>query len=208
MPSFLNPNNPASLCNISKVAIFFPSKYCYGNPSQTIPNGYLSTYQVSFGSGTLTETIKSTCLSYWNPANTSDPTNKSTLDQLTQIFAQDYLSWKKVEYDYVFAGILNIAGSGLNDVVEFDYLSEKDICCTRMYTYPLNWTVQNLAHFDATNDCPNSLDTGQPNWDGQPYREYFGPPAKCVGSSLQLTRYGLIFSDGRLGSKYLSTDTL
>lgn len=208
MPGLLNPSNPASFCNIGKIALYFPSKYCYGLPSATIPAGYLSTQTISASSGSLTETIKTNCLSYWNPATPATPTNQTTLDQLTQTFTTDYSNWRKVYYDFVFAGICNLAPSALNDVVEFKYLSENKACYTRAYSYPFNWSVQNLGHFDVTNDCMNSIDTGTLNWDQQPYRSYYGPPGQCSGSQLQLTRYGLIFADGRLQSKFLSTDNL
>lgn len=217
MAGFLNDSNPAAYINIGKVAIVYNSKYCSGLPSDSIPSSYLSTFSISASSGGLTETIKDTCLAYYLVASPSDATNKSTLDSLTQIFAQDYISWKKVTFDITFAGILNLAMSGLYDVVEMDYLSERDICKTRCYSYPLNWTVQNLGHFDYKNDCMNSTDTGDLNWDAQPYRALYGPPGMCAtgasggsasGSGLQLTRWGIIFTDGRLQQKYLSTDTI
>jgi hypothetical protein len=208
MPGFLNTSNPAAYCNIGSVAIFYTSKYCAGTPNQNIPNGYLSTYQLQNTSGNLTETIKTTCLSYWNPAAPATPTNQTTLDTLTQQFATDYTNWKKVTFDYVFVGIAAVVPNALVDVMEFDYLSVKKGNFTRIYSYPINWTVQILAHYDYSNDCPNSTDTGQPNWDQQPYLALYGPPGMCSGNSLQLTRYGLIFADGRLSEKYLSTDTL
>jgi hypothetical protein len=212
---FLVDNNPAAYINIGKIAIVYNSKYCSGLPSDTIPSSYLSTFSISASSGALTYTIKSTCLAYYDVASPSDATNKSTLDQLTQQFAQDYISWKKVTFDYMFAGIINPVMSGLYDVVEFDYLSERDLCRTRAYSYPLNWTVQNLGHFDYKNDCVNSIDTGDLNWDAQPFRALYGPPGMCStaasaasGGGLQLTRWGIIFTDGRLQQKYLSTDLI
>jgi hypothetical protein len=203
---FLDTSNPASYCNIGNISICFYTKYCYGQPSQSIPSQYVSTYQITASSGSLTEVIKSTCLAYYNPASTASPLNKTTLDTLTNQFGLDYSNWKKVTFDYVFAGICNLAASGLNDVIEFDYLSEKKGCFTRVYSYPLNYTIKNLGHFDYSGDCVNSIDTGLLNWDAQPYRSVYGPPSICSGGQLQLTRYGIIFMDGRLQQKYISTD--
>ena len=208
MLGFFVDTNPAALCNIGNVAIYYTSKYCAGTPDQSIPGGYLSTQVTPTGNGSLTETIKTTCLSYWNPANQTDPTNKTTLDTLTQQFTKDYTNWKKVTFDYVFAGVVNLAPSGLVDVIEFDYLSIEKGCMTRFYSYPLNYTIKNLAHFDYAGDCQNSTDTGQLNWDGKPWIYLYGPPAQCNSGSLQLTRWGLGFMDGRLTEKYISTDTL
>jgi hypothetical protein len=205
---FLVTNNPAAYVNIGNIAICYYSKYCAGLPSSTIPNNYISTYNISASSGSLTEVIKSTCLAYYNPTSPSDPTNKSTLDQLTTQFGTDYSNFKKATFDFTLAGIAAIAPNALTDVIEWKYISENKACYTRAYSYPLNWTVVNLAHYDYTNDCTNSTDTGQPNWDGQPYRYYYGPPGQCSGSQLQLTRYGLLFADGRLTSKFISTDSI
>lgn len=206
---FLVDNNPAAYINIGSIAIVYYSKYCSGNPSDmTIPPYYVSTYALTASSGGLTETLKSTCLAYYLVASPSDPTNKTTLDSLTMQFAQDYTNWKKVTYDYTFAGVCALAPCALNDVIEIDYLSERDLCKTRAYSYPLNWTINNLAHFDYSNDCMNSTDTGKLNWDAQPYRAVYGPPAQCVGGNLQLTRWGISFTDGRLNKKYISTDTI
>ena len=212
MPDFLTNPSPAAYTNISKISICYYTKYCSGQPNQTIPSSYLSTYQLTIGGnnlgGSLNETIKTTCLAYYDVANPANPMNQATLDSLTQQFATDYTNFKQFTFDMNLAGVCQIAPNALTDVIEWKYLSEKHANYTRLYSYPLNFMIFNLAHYDYQGDCANSIDTGLPNWDGQPYRYYWGPPGMCSGSSLQLTRYGLLFSDVRLTSKYISTDTL
>ena len=203
--NFIDDSNPAAYLNIGKISILFNSKQCSGAPGDSFPDNYLSTSSVGSVQSDINETLRSTCLAYFNPLNSS-PSNQAALDGLTSQFEQDYTNWRKVHFSYVFAGIINFAQSALVDCYEFSYSSTRETCSTRIYTYPLDWRVHELGHYDYDGDCENLTDTGKPNFNGLPCQYFYGPPSKCVGSTLQLTRYCLMLVDGRLLSTFVSND--
>jgi hypothetical protein len=200
---------PASYLNINKIALYFQSKQCSGMPSfpSMIPGWYLSTQTIPStisGGGSLTETFKDTCLAYFNSGGTT-PTNQTTLDALATQFTLDWSNWKRATFDYVFNGVCNFLQNPLVDTYEWNYQDDK--CDTRCYSYPLNTQIQELGHFDYGNDCLTLKDTGLPNFDGKPYIYLYGPPGICVNNCLQLAKWGLILTDGRLSEIFLNLDS-
>jgi hypothetical protein len=205
---FLNDSNADNYINIGKVSLYFNSKQCSGNPddSPAIPNFYLSTSSINGSQGSLNETIQDTALAYFNSME-SMPLNQAVLDLLTGQFELDYSNWKKIHFDFSFAGVLNLKASGLVDTLEIDY-SFKDLCKSRFYSYSLDYRVENLGHYDYGNDCQcTNDDLPVPNWDEGPYIAYYAPPLLGSGSTnLQLARWGLMLTDGRLMTKFISFD--
>ena len=211
MPDFFVPNtDPANYLNSSQIAIFFPSRQCGGTPDQGIPDGYTSMVEVGDGiDSDVIEGFRDTALSYFDPTQySSDPSNQTILDNLTDKFSLDYTNWRLITFDYVFSQICAIQQSGLVDTYEFTY--DNDKCTTRIFTYPFNKRIHELGHFDYSDDM--NCDTIQassgssPNWDGGQCIYYYGPPSTCVNGALQLTRYCLMLMDGRLNKTYVSTD--
>ena len=198
------PSNPGSYTGIGSISLLFFPKSCNPTPSTSSPpSQYLSTYSLSNTDGPLTETIQDTALAYFTTSGT--PSNASTLDALTQQFAVDYTNWKQSQFDYVLVGVAAILPNGLIDTIQIDYLSQKQLCSTRIYTYPYNFQIQRLGHYDYFNDCTTGT---PPPYDGAPSLWLYGPPASCSGGHLQLPVYGLMFIDGRLTEKYIRTDSL
>lgn len=219
MSNFFVESSSASYLDINKISIFFRSKHCSGQPSETIPSGYLSTSPVNNNQTGFTETLKDTCLAYFIPGS-ADPSNKANLDALTLRFKTDYTNWRKITFDYVFAGICAIAQSPIVDTYEFNYSSINSPCSTRIYTYPLNYDIQELGHFDYSLDCVNAGDTNLLNWDQAPWICYYGPPGMCVTATstatataqgcgnLQLARFGFMEQDGRLVHRFFQYDVV
>src|ERR1022692_4452729 len=104
-----NPSNN-SFINIGNISIWFGSKHCSGQPSDSaggIPTGYLSSQSI-YGATTpdptrITRNFKSTSLAYFDPGDSPDsPNNKSTLDNYTTQFTLDYTNWMVYSFDFVF----------------------------------------------------------------------------------------------------------
>ncbi len=216
MADFFIDGASQNYLDINKISIYFRTKHCSGPPESTIPSTYISTSTLN-STGHLEETFHETCLAYFTPGS-ADPSNKTTLDALTTRFKTDYTNWRRITFDYVFDGICAIIPSPLVDTYEFNYISTKEPCSTRIYTYPFNYNIQELGHFDYQGDCANSGDTGLLNWDQGPWISYYGPPGMCVSAtstatataqgcgSLQLARFGFMEQDGRLVHKFFQYD--
>ncbi len=92
------------------------------------------------------------------PCYTTDPAtpdNQMALDTLTCQFADDFQRWLSIQFDYVFAGAVNIQPNGFIDEIEVDY--NAGMAKTRMRSMPLNGWPRELGHEDP--DCQH-LATG------------------------------------------------
>jgi hypothetical protein len=207
--NFFDDSNFGAFMDINAISIWFLSKQCAGSPGDSYPNGYLSTSTANTFQGSFNETLKDTALAYFNPTG-GEPTNKSTLDNLTNKFATDYTNWRKLQFDYSFAGICRIAPSALVDEYEFSYGDFNNPCSTRIASFPYNEAIQELGHYDYQNDC--TMIGGDLNYlDAKPWIYLFGPPAMCAtatGGGLDISLYKFMEQDGRVFREYVSNYSL
>jgi hypothetical protein len=201
MADFFVDGAPASQNAVGSYTIWFSPKSCGGKPGQNTTTGYLGQSQVASSSSTNIQAYRDTCLAYFDPTSStpSTPTNQAALDGLTDQFQLDTSNWNRLTFLYGFTGILNFAQSGLVDSYEFQYTNNHGICSTRIYTYPFDYQVHELGHYDYPEDCL-TIDDGVPNFDASPYQAYYGPPG--------ISQYNLSLEDGRLLSKYIQAVAL
>jgi len=192
--------NYCALVSISQVQLVYPSRQCRGNPGDAMPPFYESdSGQVSEGKSYLSfrDTAAATFDTISSP---TVPTNKATLDALTEQFAEDFLIWMTFTGDQTLGGICDVTPCGLYDEIVWDYWP--GVARTRLSTPPVPETGRELGHWDgaAVSSCTQSA---------TPCLLYYGPPAKCSSDGhLQLTRYRLCLQDGRLFSIFVSTDNI
>jgi hypothetical protein len=140
-PLFPQTVRPPLFLDIGKVQIVFG---CGGS-------SYTGTHDNSIATGGQTSLIfnddAQPCFS------NGDPDNQTALDDLTDQFANDLLDWMDLQFDYQFAGTINVQPNGYIDEIEFDYNS--DIASTRMRTAPWNGQPIELGHSDPS--CPAAI---------------------------------------------------
>lgn len=138
-PIFASSKEPAYL-NIGSVNISFGCR----------DNVYVSTFDNPSAPGAFEELAFTDSASICGPS--SLPTNKSELDDLTSQFGGDFLQWLSTQFDYVFAGIVDVEPNGYIDQIEFDMSGH--MSKTRIMSMPLNGWPTELGHQDP--GCPSA----------------------------------------------------
>ena len=183
------------------VRVAFPGKRCAGTPDQVVPTYYtfvdagdtFINVNASFASE---RAFIDTACALYNPPGT-DPTNKDTLNALAGQIAQDFYLYKTTHFDEVFNGVVNLAPNGLIDEIIVRY-SFYDVT-SRQVSEPYNYELEPFCHKDpAENSCTLTAD---------PCIYFYGPPAKCVSSVINIPLYKLCKVGGRLIYTYVRTDT-
>jgi hypothetical protein len=193
-----------------QAVVVFRTRRCSGVPSDVWPSLYTSTVPINQGNqaGFVGSKIfHDTALALYNPPG-SNPTNKSSLDDLAQQIASDWYNWISQQYDIVYDGIAAPDAIGLNDVIEFSY--RKTDVKTRVSTHPYNIDPEELMHADPANAV--CVDSGTLVVTKEPFIEAFVPgltqpsATSCTTFSLAKALVGIV--DGRLQENYIGYDTV
>jgi hypothetical protein len=215
------------------VAIRFPTRRCSGTVINTVPTYYLKSIptatlaqesplsilqlnasgQVAASGFPGTKYFHETALGLFNVGGTS-PTNKTSLDNLTQQFGEDWVNWQAISFDIVYDGICvpgsvgDAEGTVSGYVDEYEFCYRKSDVYSRFRTGPYNADPEELMHADPANS--GCVDTGTLVTSKTPCVEVYGPPVSCNTTSLKvsITRYLVCIVDGRLVYSYVSTDTI
>lgn len=202
----------------SAVSVRFPVRRCAGLPADAYPKFYIST--VNLSSITLTQPDEPAYMGhpgkkvYYDDAlalysTISGPaSNKTALDALANVTAQNYYDYRSVSYDVIYMGIVSPDLDATTDITEWSYTQEE--CQTRQRTESWNGDPEELHHNDPANaGCVDSPSGGggtvvseRPCWDS------FGPIAKLSGGSVLMPRYRNCLQDGRLSQTWIENEII
>ncbi len=135
---------PPDYLDIGNVAIYFGAECADSGAGTYLSTCKLLNHDGSPLDGSRTVTFTDDALPCFSSG--SDPDNKMALDDLTCQFADDFQGWLSMQFDYVFAGTVNIQPNGFIDEVEVDY--NAGMAKTRIRTMPLNGWPRELGHED------------------------------------------------------------
>lgn len=139
----------------------------------------------------------------------ANPTNQTNLDNLSKQIFQDFVNWRSLEFDQTYNGILatNASGCGIYDMIEWSMDSEN--VKTRIFTSPWGANAEQFNHNDPANaGCIDVTGSGAYVVAQTPCVSYYGPLAFCVSGSLHIPRSKICLEDGRLFSRYITTDII
>lgn len=161
-------------------------------PTPTPTSTPTSTTQAGFPA---TQLYYDDCPALFN--DNGDPTNKSTIDDLSLQIAKDFYAWQLSPFDRVYSGVVPAEPNGLIDEIIINYGIRG--CSTRIKSSDYTDEPEQLCHHD-----PASADCGaNPRAGGF---LVYGPSATGTGSSSSLTAWNVLFQDGRLKQDYVETD--
>jgi hypothetical protein len=219
-PAFFGVGTGRSPALPNQIQVRYQGRRCNGAVSDmTVPLWYLSTVNLSDlilpiptldggspeGKGVLT--LKDTALALYNVGG-GDPTNKTTLDDLTKQIAQDYVDWQSLEFDQTLNGTVDVITCGILDTIEWTLNQETPQ--TRITTSPYHYFPEEFQHNDGQDNklCVDVTGSMGYTVSQAPCVAVYGPLAKCVSGAITLPRYKVCLEDGRLFQKYVQTDTI